>query len=195
MIARSRIRFLVDYRRLNSVTKRDSFPQPTAEELLQRLGGHRFYTKLNLKSGYFQIPIHEADKEKTAFVTQDGLWEFNVLPQGIKNGPRTFQCIMHNLLGYGRWDYVMVYLDDTLILSRTFDEHKHHLNEILSILHLANLQINPDKCSIAVPEIDFLSHTINEHVIKPNGDKIKPIIDLPPPKTLKEANEFLGEIN
>ena len=106
------VRFLVDYRKLNSVTKKDSFPQPTPEELLQRLGGHRFYTKLGLKSGYFQIPIHEADKEKTAFVTQDGLWEFNVLPQGIMNGPPTFQRIMHNLLGYGRWDYVMVYLDD-----------------------------------------------------------------------------------
>ncbi|CAF4680750.1 unnamed protein product, partial [Rotaria sp. Silwood2] len=189
------VRFLVDYRKLNSVTKKDSFPQPTTEELLQRLGGHRFYTKLDLKSGYFQIPIHEADKEKTAFVTQDGLWEFNVLPQGIMNGPPTFQRIMHNLLGYGRWDYVMVYLDDILIFSRTFDEHKQHLNEILSLLHAANFQINPAKCSIAVPEIDFLSHTINEHLIKPNGDKIKAIIDLPTPQTLKEANEFLGKIN
>ena len=81
------IRFLVDYRKLNSVKKKDSFPQPITEELLHRLGGDRFYTKLDLKSGYFQIPIHETDKEKTAFVTQDGLWEFNVLPQGIMNGP------------------------------------------------------------------------------------------------------------
>ncbi|CAF4980221.1 unnamed protein product, partial [Rotaria magnacalcarata] len=75
------IRFLVDYRKLNSVTKKDCLPQPTTEELLHRLGGHRFYTKLDLKSGYFQLPIHETDKEKTAFITQDGLWEFNVLPQ------------------------------------------------------------------------------------------------------------------
>ena len=74
------IRFLVDYQKLNSVTNKDSFPQPTTEELLHRLGGHRFYTKLDLKSGYFEIPIHETDKEKTAFVTQDGLWEFNALP-------------------------------------------------------------------------------------------------------------------
>ncbi|CAF5140814.1 unnamed protein product, partial [Rotaria sp. Silwood1] len=189
------IRFLVDYRKLNSVTKKDCFPQPTTEELLHRLGGHRFYTKLDLKSGYFQLPIHETDKEKTAFITQDGLWEFNVLPQGIMNGPPTFQRTMHNLLGYGRWDYVMVYLDDILIFSHTFNEHKHHLNEILSILAKANFQVNPDKCSIAVQEIDFLSHTINEHCIKPNGDKIKAIVDLPAPNTLKEANEFLGKIN
>ncbi|CAF0922233.1 unnamed protein product [Rotaria sp. Silwood1] len=85
---------------------------------------------------------------------------------------------MHNLLGYGRWDYVMVSLDDILIFSRSFDEHKKHLNEILSILAKANFQVNPDKCSIAVQKIDFLT-----------------IINLPAPKTLKEANEFLGKIN
>ncbi|CAF3196869.1 unnamed protein product [Rotaria socialis] len=189
------IRFLVDYRKLNSVTKKDCFPQPTTEELLHRLGGHRFYTKLDLKSGYFQLPIHETEKEKTAFITQDGLWEFNVLPQGIMNGPPTFQRTMHNLLGYGRWDYVMVYLDDILIFSRSLNEHQQHLNEILSILAKANFQVNPDKCSVAVQEIEFLSHTINEQGIKPNGDKIKAIIDLPAPHTLKEANEFLGKIN
>ncbi|CAF4561035.1 unnamed protein product, partial [Rotaria sp. Silwood2] len=111
------------------------------------------------------------------------------------NGPPTFQRTMHNLLGYGRWDYVMVYLDDILIFSRSFNEHKQHLNEILSILAKANFQVNPDKCSIAVQEIDFLSHTINERCIKPNGDKIKAIVDLPAPNTLKEANEFLGKIN
>lgn len=189
------IRFLVDYRKLNSVTRKDSFPQPTTEELLQRLGGHCYYSKFDLKSGYFQLPIHETDKEKTAFITQDGLWEFNVLPQGVMNGPPTFQRTMHNLIGNGRWDYVMVYLDDILIFSRTFDQHKHHLNEILSLLSQANFQVNPDKCTIAVNEINFLSHTINEKGIQPNGDKIKVILDLPPPRTLKEANEFLGKIN
>ena len=111
------------------------------------------------------------------------------------NGPPTFQRTMHNLLGYGRWNYVMVYLDDILIFSRTFHEHKTHLNEILSILAQANFQVNPDKCAISVQQIDFLSHTITEHSIKPNGEKIKAIIELPPPKTLKEANEFLGKIN
>ena len=189
------VRFLVDYRKLNSVTRKDSFPQPTTEELLQRLGGHCYYSKFDLKSGYFQLPIHENDKEKTAFITQDGLWEFNVLPQGVTNGPPTFQRTMHNLIGNGRWDYVMVYLDDILIFSRTFDEHKRHLNEILSLLSKAKFQVNPAKCTIAVHEIDFLSHTINKHGIKPNGDKIKAIVGLPAPRTLKDANEFLGKIN
>ncbi|CAF2699770.1 unnamed protein product [Rotaria sp. Silwood2] len=139
--------------------------------------------------------MKQIDKEKTAFITQYGLWEFNVLPQGIMNGPPTLQRTMNNRHAYGRWDYVMVYLHDILIFSRSFDEHKKHLNEILSILAKVNFQVNPNKCSIAIQEIDFLSHTISEQCIKPNGDKIKAIIDLPAPKTLKEANEFLGKIN
>ncbi|CAM4824264.1 unnamed protein product [Rotaria magnacalcarata] len=139
--------------------------------------------------------MHETDKDKTAFITQDALWEFNVLPQGIMNGSPTFQRTMHNLLSYGRWDYVMVYLDDILIFSCSFNEHTKHLNEILSILAKANFQVNPDKCCIAVQEIDFLSHTINEQFIKPNGNKITAIIDLPAATTFKEANEFLGKIN
>ncbi|CAF3953614.1 unnamed protein product [Rotaria sp. Silwood2] len=133
--------------------------------------------------------------EKTAFITQDGLWKFNVLPQGIMNGSPIFQPTIHNHLGYGRWDYVMVYLDNILVFSHNFNGHKQHLNEILSILVKAKFQVNPDKCSIAVREIDFVSHTINELFIKSNGHKIKAINDLPAPKTLKEANEFLGKIN
>lgn len=89
----------------------------------------------------------------------------------------------------------MIYLDDILIFSHSFTEHKQHLNEILSILAKAKFQVNPDKCTIAATEIDFLSHTINERSIKPSGEKIKAIIGLPPPKTLKDANEFLGKIN
>ncbi|CAF4119781.1 unnamed protein product [Rotaria sp. Silwood2] len=93
--------------------------------------------------------------EKTAFITQDGLWKFNVLPQGIMNGSPIFQPTIHNHLGYGRWDYVMVYLDNILVFSHNFNDHKQHLNEILSILVKAKFQVNPDKCSIAVREIDF----------------------------------------
>lgn len=123
-------RFLVDFRRLNAVTKKDAYPQPTTEELLNRLAGHRFFTKLDLKSGYFQIPISEADKEKTAFVTQDGLYEFNVLAQGLMNAPPTFQRVMNNLIATGRWNYVVVYLDDILIFSDTIMDHKKHVAEV-----------------------------------------------------------------
>ncbi|CAF4871872.1 unnamed protein product, partial [Rotaria sp. Silwood2] len=105
-------RFLVDFHRLNSITKKDAYPQPSPEELIYRLSGHTYFTKLDLKSGYFQIPIAEEDKEKTVFVTPDGHYEFNVLPQGLMNAPASFQRVMNNLLATGRWDYVVVYLDD-----------------------------------------------------------------------------------
>ncbi|CAF1236388.1 unnamed protein product [Didymodactylos carnosus] len=139
-------RFIVDYRKLNSITKKDSYPQPIVEELLQRPGDHSWFTKLDLKSGYYQIPIQQRDKEKTAFVTQDGLYQFEVLSMGLMNAPPTFQRVMNNITGYKRWDYVLVYLDDILIFSNTFDEHMQHLQEVLNEHQFI---LNPDKCSLA----------------------------------------------
>ena len=187
-------RFLVDFRRLNTVTKKDAYPQPTTEELLNRLAGHRFFTKLDLKSGYFQIPISEADKEKTAFATQDGLYEFNVLAQGLMNAPPTFQRVMNNLIATGRWSYVVVYLDDILIFSDTIADHKEHVAEVLSILKRARFQVSPPKCVIAVTKIEFLSHIITAAGIEPSPDKIQAVLDIPSPKTLAQANRFIGKI-
>ncbi|CAF4675558.1 unnamed protein product [Rotaria sp. Silwood2] len=95
-------RFIVDYRKLNSITRKDSYPQPTTEELLQRLGGHTWFTKLDLKSGYFQVLIQDRDKEKTDFCTQDGLYQFEVLSMGLMNAPPTFQRVMNSIIGYNR---------------------------------------------------------------------------------------------
>ncbi|CAF4360715.1 unnamed protein product [Rotaria magnacalcarata] len=187
-------RFIVDFRRLNAVTKKDAYPQPTTEELLKRLAGHRFFTKLDLKSGYFQVPIPEADKEKTAFVTQDGLYEFNVLAQGLMNAPPTFQCVMNNLIATGRWNYVVVYLDDTLIFSDSIKEPKKHVIEVLSILQKARFTVSPSKCVTAVEKVEFLSHIIAVAAIEPSPDKIQAILNIPSPKTLTQANRFIGKI-
>ena len=186
-------RFLVDFRRLNAITKKDSYPQPSAEELLHRVAGHKIFTKLDLKSGYFQIPIHESDIPKTAIVTQDGLYEFTVLAQGLMNAPPTFQRVMNELLAKGRWDFVVVYLDDIVIFSRNIEEHKQHLADVLSTLHNAKFQVSPSKCSIAVETIEFLSHIVTCDRIEPSPDKIKAILDIAPPKTLSQANQFIGK--
>ncbi|CAM4920445.1 unnamed protein product [Rotaria socialis] len=187
-------RFLVDFRRLNSITKKDSYPQPSAEELLHRLAGHQYFTKLDLKSGYFQIPIHKSDIPKTAIITQDGLYEFTVLAQGLMNAPPTFQRVMNELLANGRWDYVVVYLDDIVIFSKTIEEHKQHVADVISTLHKANLQVSPAKCSIAVKKIEFLSHFVTSDKLEPSLDKIKAIVNIAPPKTLSQANKFIGKI-
>jgi hypothetical protein len=187
-------RFLVDFRRLNSVTKKDSYPQPSAEELLHRLAGHRYFTKLDLKSGYFQIPIGESDIPKTAVITQDGLYEFTVLAQGLMNAPPTFQRAMNELLANGRWDYVVVYLDDIVIFSRTIEEHKRHVADVISTLHKANFQVSPQKCNIAVEKVEFLSHIVTCDRVEPSPEKIKAILDIATPKTLAQANKFIGKV-
>ncbi|CAF3314989.1 unnamed protein product [Rotaria sp. Silwood2] len=189
-------RFVVDYRKLNSVTIKDSFPIPTIEATLKQLSGHSYFTKLDLKSGYFQIPIQEEDKQKTAFITTTGLWEFNVLPQGLKNAPPSFQRIMYNLLVNKREHYCLVYLDDIIIFSKSFDEHIHHLDDILSSLCKHNFQLNPPKCFFAKQQIDYLGHTIDIHGMRPLHDNIKAIqeLSLPYESTLKQANEFIGGI-
>ena len=187
-------RFLVDFRRLNSITKKDSYPQPSAEELLQRLAGHRYFTKLDLRSGYFQIPIHKSDIPKTAIITQDGLYEFTVLAQGLMNAPPTFQRAMNELLAHGRWDYVVVYLDDIVIFSRTIEEHLQHVDDVISTLRAANFQVSPPKCSIAVERIEFLGHIVTNARVEPMPDKIKAILDIAPPTTLSQANRFIGKV-
>ncbi|CAF3004538.1 unnamed protein product [Rotaria sp. Silwood2] len=187
-------RFLIDFRRLNSITKKDAYPQPSPEELIYRLSGHTYFTKLDLKSGYFQIPISEEDKEKTAFVTPDGHYEFNVLPQGLMNAPASFQRVMNNLLATGRWDYVVVYLDDIVIFSHSLQEHKHHVDEVLSVLNKAHFKVSPAKCIIAAKQIEFLGHIVSATTVQPTPDKIQAILDIPPPRTLSQANKFLGKI-
>ena len=187
-------RFLVDFRRLNAVTKKDCFPQPSAEELLLRLAGHTFFTKLDLKSGYFQIPIATADKEKTAFVTPDGHYEFNILAQGLMNAPPTFQRVMNNLIATGRWDYVVVYLDDIVVFSHIFEEHRRHVGEVLSILQRARFKVSRPKCAIATDSIEFLGHIVSAHTVQPSIDKVQAILAIPSPRTLSQANRFLGKI-
>ncbi|CAF2143978.1 unnamed protein product [Rotaria magnacalcarata] len=169
-------RFVIDYRQLNNITERDSYPLPRIEETLNRLNGNNFFSKLDLKTGYHQIPIHSSDKEKTTFVTYNGIFQFNVMPQGLKNAPSSFQRLMYELL-------------------RTFDQHVAHLNEIFSILYNANLQLNPQKCSLIKSEINYLGHTINQQGIRPLQDNVDAILKLPTPSTPKQVHSFVQAAN
>ncbi|CAF3363996.1 unnamed protein product [Rotaria socialis] len=187
-------RFIIDYRKLNSITTKDCYPQPTVEELINRLGGHSWFTKLDLKSGYYQIPIHPADKSKTAFITQDGLYQFQVLPMGLMNAPPSFQRVMNNIIGYNRWDYILVYLDDILVFSHSFDDHMKHLQQLFNVLNTHQFTLNLAKCSIAQQSIEFLSHTITKDSIVPSKQRIQAILDMPQPTSLSQANKFIGKI-
>ena len=153
-------RIVVDFKKLNNITIKDSHPLPKLEQAIQTLGGgYRYFSKLDMKSGFWQIPIAEEDRHKTAFVTPEGLYEWNVLAQGLKNSPPSFQRVMTDILSPCR-QFTLIYIDDIMVYSRTFDEHLKHVHQLLSILLKHNFQLNPSKCSIFRQQIDYLSHTI-----------------------------------
>ncbi|CAF5077031.1 unnamed protein product, partial [Rotaria magnacalcarata] len=188
-------RFVIAYRQLNNITERDSYPLPPIEETLNRLNGNTYFSKLDLKTGYHQIPIHSSDKEKITFVTYNGIFHFNVMPQGLKNAPSSFQRIMYELLVNTRWDFCLVYIDDVIVFFQTFDQHVAHLNEIFSVLYNANLQLNPQKYSLLKDEINYLGHTINQQGIRPLQDNVESIIKLPTPTTPKQVHSFVQAAN
>ncbi|CAF1164741.1 unnamed protein product [Rotaria magnacalcarata] len=185
--------FIVDYRKLNQITIQDKFPLPNLEQTIQMVGGHEYYSTLYLRSGYFQIPIREEDRHKTAFITTHGLYEFNVLAQGLKNSPPSFQLITSNLLLPCK-KFSLVYLDDILIYSNSFQQHLDHLNQVLPILNKHQFQLNPQKCELARTAIDYLGHTISNQGIKPLQERIQKILDIPQPVSLNQANAFIGAI-
>ncbi|CAF4570017.1 unnamed protein product, partial [Rotaria socialis] len=187
-------RFVVDYKRLNAITIKDSFPLPNMEDTIFKLGkGFSYFSKFDLKSGFYQIPINEADKMKTAFITPFGLYQFNVLPMGLRNSPPTFQKVMTDTLKSCR-SFCLVYLDDIIVFSESFSDHLYHLRCVFSALHDKNLLLNPPKCELAVQRINYLGHTISKDSITPMKDKIEAILRIPEPHTLAQANRFLGSL-
>ena len=184
-------RFCVDYRRLNAITQKDIYPLPRIDDIIERLNGSRIFSKLDLRSGYFQVPLASADQEKTAFSTPDGHWHFNRLPQGLKNSPAVFQRLMNQTLGSLRWDISLAYLDDVIVYSPSFEQHLLDVNRVCQALHASNFKLNYQKCSIFQHDISFLGHQITPDGCLPNTDNIRSITDFPVPQSSKAAHSFL----
>ena len=165
------------------------------EDTIRKLGqGYNYFSKLDLKSEFYQIPIKELDKPKTAFVTLFGLYQFNVLPMGLINSPPTFQKVMTNTLKSCH-QFCLVYLDDIIVFSKSYEEHILHLERVFSALQARNFILNPPKCELMVPKINYLGHTISENVITPMDEKIQAILNIPEPHTLARANKFIGALS
>lgn len=185
-------RFCVDYRQLNKITKRDVYPLPRIDDTLDSLHGANYFSTIDLRSGYWQISVDDSDREKTAFITPDGLYEFKVMPFGLCNAPATFERMIDRLLKPLRWTTCLCYLDDVIIFSDSFSSHLERLDHVLNIFKQANLQLNSSKCHFAASELKILGHLVNMHGIQPDPDKTKAVQEFPTPQSPKDVRSFLG---
>lgn len=157
-------RFAVDYRKLNSITELVSFPIPKLDEVFDTIADSKskIFSVLDLASGFWQVPLDEKTKHKTAFITHQGLYQFKRLPFGLTNAPTSYQMLMTKVLQELNWKIALIYIDDILVFSKSFDEHLQHLDLIFQKLRKANLTLQPTKCHFAAQEVKYLGHIISE---------------------------------
>ncbi len=185
-------RFCVDYRKLNAITRKDSYPLPLIHEVLTSLRGAQYFTNLDLAQGYLQISLDNESKTKTAFICHEGLWQFRRLPFGVTGGPSWCQRLMNCLLSGLNWQICICYLDDIIIFSPDFDKHLIDISTVFSRLKHAGLKLRLKKCSFAKAEIAFLGHVVSKNGIAPDPKRVMHIQEMVPPTTIKELCTFLG---
>ena len=190
------LRFCVDYRSLNSVTKPNCFPLPRIDDMLDQLGNMKYFSTLDLASGYWQVKMNDMSKEKTAFVTQHGLFEFRVMPFGLMNAPAVFQRLMHQVIStlnpMKGPSFVSVYIDDLLVYSRTLEDHLRHLGMVMDRLREVNLKLQPAKCYFCRQTVEFLGHVLTPQGLLPNPKRVMAVQDFPAPCNVTELRQFLG---
>ena len=189
------MRMCIDYRGLNDITIKNTFPIPRVDDLHDQLAHAKYFTKLDLFTGYHQIPIKPVDQHKTAFISRYGTYEFKVMPFGLSNAPATFQSAMHSLFHDLLDKFVIVYLDDILIYSPTIQSHQRHLDIVLSRLTNHKWYCKLKKCDFAQTSVEYLGHIISNGTIAIDPNKMKTVTQWATPfKSVKEVQSFLGLI-
>ncbi|GBG73419.1 hypothetical protein CBR_g16135 [Chara braunii] len=182
----------IDYRKLNAQTIKNAGPLPRTDDLLERLAGGKYFSKLDLKAGYHQLEIHPRDRYKTTFKTWYGHFEWVVMPFGLTNAPTTFQATMTTGFRDMLDRFVLIYLDDILVYSRNLDKHIVHLRAVLDRLRTVKYKANRAKCEFAQQELEYLGHFVMPQGIHPLANKIKAIQDWPEPTNTTKIRSFMG---
>ena len=186
------IRTCIDFRRINAITQRDAYPLPSIDDIFDSMNGATIFSTLDLRSGYWQIPLKESCREKTAFICHRGLYQFKRLPFGLMNAPAIFQRFMNKLLAPFLGKFCCVYLDDIVIFSKNAEEHEDHLRKVFTKLQEHNLKLKPSKCHLELPEIKLLGYVISKDGKKSDPDKIEALTKMARPDTVKQVRSFLG---
>ena len=187
-------RFCVDYRKLNAVTVKDSYPLPRIDDTLDALSGSTWFSTLDLQSGYWQVEMSDEDREKTAFVAGSGLgfYQFKVMPFGLCNAPATFERLMERVLTGLQWQTCLLYLDDIVTYGRSFRQALERLEEILIRLKAAGLKLSPKKCNLFQRSVTFLGHEVSDKGIATDSSKTEAVQKWPTPKNVTDVRSFLG---
>jgi transposase InsO family protein len=187
------LRICVDFRQLNNRTIKDSYYLPRIDEMLECLSGHKYFSILDMKSGYHQVGVTEEHKQRTAFTAGPlGFWEFNRLPFGLCNAPATYQRVMEQILGSLNYNICLVYLDDVIIFSRTYEDHFNRLEAVFQKFRDFGLKLSPKKCQFFKEKVKYIGHIISEEGLEPDPEKISKVVDWPKPTNPAEIRQFLG---
>lgn len=186
------MRLCIDYRKLNAITKKDAHPLPRIEDIFDTLSGSKYFTTLDLAMGYHQVEMHPDDREKTAFSTPFGLFQYNVMPFGLATAPATFMRLMTIVFRGMLYNTCLAYLDDIIIFGRTFTEHLDRLAAVLKRVESASLKLKPSKCAFGKKSVSFLGHIISDKGISTDPEKLKKIQEWPALRRVDDVRSFLG---
>lgn len=188
----SKPRMVIDLQRLNESVIPDEFPIPKQEDILQALTGSQWLTTLDALAGFTQLTMTDSAAEKLAFRTHRGLWQFRRMPFGYRNGPSLFQRIMQNVLAPFLWIFALVYIDDIVVFSLTFDDHLRHLDQVFSAIEKANITLSPGKCHFAYQSLLLLGQKVSRLGLSTHKEKVDAIMALEVPRNVSELHTFLG---